>query len=150
MIKENELKPAKGAIKKRTRRGRGNASGLGGEAGRGHKGQQSRSGYSYRSGFEGGQMPLYRRLPKKRGSGNRVFKFEYAAVNLTVLDRIFSDNEIVDVKALTERGVMSKSEKFKVLGVGELTKKLIIKGHKISKTALEKLKASASTFEVVN
>lgn len=150
MIQESELKPAPGSTQKKVRKGRGNASGLGGESGRGHKGQKSRSGYSRRSGFEGGQMPLYRRLPKKRGSGNRVIGHEiYSAINLATLDRIFTDNDIVDTKALVLKGIMAKSEKFKVLGVGELSKKLTIKGHKISKTALEKLTPSSSTFETV-
>jgi large subunit ribosomal protein L15 len=149
MIKENELRPAKGAVQKKTRRARGDGSGLGGEAGRGHKGQQSRSGYSYRSGFEGGQMPLYRRLPKKRGTGNRVFKVEYSAINLDALETHFQANETVDAEALANRGLMGKSEKYKILGVGELTKKLTIKAHKISKTALEKLSSSSSVFEQI-
>ena len=100
-----EIKPNKLAIKKRKRKGRGNASGLGGECGRGHKGQKSRSGYKSRPGFEGGQMPLYKRIPKKRGI-QRVNKLEYQAINLSTLEKVFSEGDTVTPEALYEKGLI--------------------------------------------
>src|SRR3989338_8656027 len=100
-MKYNEVRPAKGAVKARTRRGRGNASGLGGESGRGHKGQKARSGGSIRPGFEGGQTPLYRRLPKRKGFNN-YSKVIVEAVNLGDINRCFLDNDVIDLDVLLD------------------------------------------------
>jgi large subunit ribosomal protein L15 len=142
------LKPADKAVKKGKRRGRGNASGLGGECGRGHKGQKSRSGGSCRPGFEGGQMPLYRRMPKKRGFFNK-FKKEYFIINLDDLDKHFADNDVIEMSALNAKGITSKSCNLKILGRGKLTKKVTIKAHSFSKTALEKIQQIQAKYEII-
>jgi large subunit ribosomal protein L15 len=142
------LKPAIGATKNRKRRGRGNASGLGGECGRGHKGQKSRAGNSLRPGLEGGQMPWYRRLPKKRGIQN-LFKIVYTPVNLNRLNECFSDGDIVGIDELIKAGLINANEKAVVLGDGKLEKKLTIKANRFSKTAIEKIEAAKSTYEIV-
>ncbi len=123
--------------KKRKRKGRGNASGLGGECGRGHKGQKSRSGFSRRAGFEGGQTPLYRRLPKLNGFNNSLFSTKYDVVNLEDLSNL--DLDEVDVKILTEKKLVSGKNMVKVLGNGTISKKMKISAHKISKAAKEKV-----------
>jgi len=146
--KVNELKPIEGSVRTRTRKGRGNASGFGGECGRGHKGQKSRSGYSRKIGFEGGQMPLYRRIPKKRGFRN-PFKIYYHAINLSLISELFKDGETVDLETLREKGILSPHELFKVLGNGELKKKVTIKAHKISESASEKAKKAGATVELI-
>lgn len=148
-MKENEFKPALGATKNKKRRGRGNASGLGGEAGRGHKGQKSRSGFSRRAGFEGGQMPLYRRLPKKRGLGNPK-KTYYFPINLVQLENAFNAGDFVSMETLIEKRIIDGNYQVKLLGSGSLTKKLNINLHQISKQALEKLKESASEFNQIS
>ncbi len=142
-MKEFEFKPAKGSVKKSTRKGRGNSSGKGGESGRGHKGQKSRTGYSRRTGFEGGQIPLYRRLPKKRGIGNKLFQESICVVNLNKLETFFQEGDVVDAVSLGEKGFVKtkRGVKIKILGTGEITKKLIVHAHYFSKTALEKLKS---------
>lgn len=145
----NELiKPAAGSTKKRKRVGRGNASGMGGESGRGHKGQKSRTGYSRRSGFEGGQTPLYRRLPKKRGLGNSGSGFQYAVINLATLDSIFAEGDSVTLEILVEKGLAKPLDGLKILGTGELTKSLVIKANAASKSALEKLKKVNASIEI--
>jgi len=143
------IKPAEGATQKRKRVGRGDSSGWGGEAGRGHKGQKSRSGYSRRSGFEGGQNPLYRRLPKRRGLGNLGKKVDYAVINLDTLNMFFSENEEVSLQILVEKGLAHKKQGLKILGTGELTKNLIIKANAISKTAADKLKKANIAVEIL-
>jgi large subunit ribosomal protein L15 len=148
-LKSNELSPATGSTKNRTRLGRGNASGHGGECGRGHKGQKSRSGYSRKAGFEGGQNPLYKRIPKNKGFKNFLFKIGYAAVNLSVLNELFNEGDTVDVDSLADKGVVQDNERIKILATGELTKKLHIKAHKASKSAEEKLKKAGATLEIV-
>ena len=148
MSAEILLSPKKGSVKKRVRRARGNASGLGGEAGRGHKGQKSRTGYSARSGFEGGQTPLYRRLPKKRGYGNPG-KHDTVAVNLDQLDRHFSDGDVVDYMTLLQKKLIKKAKFLKVLGNGSLSKKLTIRVHTFSKSVPEKLQESGSSLEII-
>ncbi len=148
-MNKSTIKPAKGSTAKRKRRGRGNASGLGGESGRGHKGQKSRSGYSAQGGFEGGQMPLYRRLPKKRGLGNAKQTY-FHPINLSQLNEFFENNSEVTPEILLEKKLIARNEKVKILGNGELSKKLTIKAHKISESALQKLTASTSTFEQIN
>jgi large subunit ribosomal protein L15 len=148
-IVEKTLKPAPGSTKKRIRVGRGDSSGHGGESGRGHKGQKSRTGYSRRTGFEGGQNPLYRRLPKRRGLGNPANGRVYATVNLEVIEQFFSDGDIVDLGSLISRKLVKKYAHLKVLGNGEITKALTIKAHAISKSAQEKIASTKSQFELV-
>lgn len=148
--KSNELAPAKGSTKNRTRLGRGNASGHGGECGRGHKGQKSRSGYSRKAGFEGGQNPLYRRIPKNKGFKNFKFKVTYAPINLSIIESQFNDDETVDIDSLVEKGIIQENELIKILGNGELKKKLTIKAHKASKSAVEKINKAGATLELVS
>jgi len=146
--KLNEIQPAEGSTKERRRVGRGNASGFGGECGRGHKGQKSRSGFSRKPGFEGGQNPLYRRIPKKRGFTNN-FKTVFAPVNLNDLDQTFNDGDTVNLESLYESGLVRFGYPVKLLGDGELSKKLTISVNKASKSAVEKCTASGSTLELL-
>lgn len=141
-------KPAKGSLKNRTRKGRGNAAGKGGECGRGHKGQKSRSGYSAKPGFEGGQMPLYKRVPKKRGFTN-PFRQVYSPVNFSDLSQ-FEDGEIVDLDKWIQEGFARDGEPIKLLGNGNCTKKLTLKVHKASQKALDKAKKSGIKVELIN
>ena len=139
-MKLHELSPEPGSRKTRTRRGRGLGSGLGKTSGRGQKGQNSRSGGGVRTGFEGGQMPLYRRLPK-RGFKN-IFALEYAEVNVSSLNR-FDDSAMVDPAAFVEEGILKNVlDGVRVLGNGELTKKLTVKANGFTKTAVEKIVAA--------
>lgn len=144
----HDLHPAPGAKKGRKRIGRGPGSGTGKTAGRGHKGQKSRSGYSRRYGFEGGQMPLVRRIPK-RGFYN-VFRVEYQVVNLRDLERVFADGDTVSVETLIEKGLTRRGKKpVKVLGDGELKKKLTVQAHKFSAAAKEGIEKAGGSCEVV-
>lgn len=146
-MKLHELKPAEGSRKTRKRKGRGPASGNGKTAGRGHGGQNSRSGGGVRPGFEGGQNPLYRRLPK-RGFKNLNRK-EYAIVNLTTLNS-FEEGTVITPELLLEKGVLKKLEDgLKILGDGELTTKLTVRAHKFSKSANEKITAAGGATEVI-
>ena len=146
-MKLHELSPAPGSRKTRIRRGRGLGSGLGKTAGRGQKGQNSRSGGGVRIGFEGGQMPLYRRLPK-RGFKN-IFAKEYAEVNVSSLNR-FDDGAVVDPVALIEEGILKNvRDGVRILGNGELTKKLTVKANGFTKTAENKIKAAGGEVEVI-
>lgn len=146
-MKLHELAPAAGSKKTRTRRGRGLSSGLGKTAGRGQKGQNSRSGGGVRSGFEGGQMPLYRRLPK-RGFKN-VFAKEYAEVNISQLNR-FEDGATVDPVALIEMGILKNvRDGIRILGNGTLEKKLTVIANGFTKTAEEKIVAAGGKVEVI-
>src|SRR6187401_3207923 len=131
-ISLNSLKPAKGSTHKKKRVGRGPGSGLGKTAGRGEKGQKSRSGYSQKRGFEGGQMPLHRRLPK-RGFTN-IFKREWAEVNLADLEKLFEAGATVTPESLVEKHLVRKSrvKAIVVLGQGELNKKLSVSAHRFS------------------
>ncbi|MBI4482561.1 MAG: 50S ribosomal protein L15 [Acidobacteria bacterium] len=141
----NSLKPPKGATQKPKRVGRGPGSGLAKTAGRGSKGQKSRAGSSVRPGFEGGQMPLHRRLPK-RGFTN-IFKTEYAIVNVGKLDR-FKEGMRVDAKQLLERGLVRNDRlPVKVLGHGDLKKSLTVVAHKFSKSAAEKIALAGGRVE---
>lgn len=145
----NTLRPAKGAKKPRKRVGRGPGSGTGKTAGRGHKGQKSRSGYSRRYGFEGGQMPLVRRIPK-RGFTN-IFRVEVQIVNLRDLERVFADGDSINPEVLAERGLIRKSEApVKVLGSGSLSKKLTVHAHKFSSSAKSQIEAAGGSCEVVS
>ncbi|MFQ5464878.1 MAG: 50S ribosomal protein L15 [Thermodesulfobacteriota bacterium] len=144
----DRLKPPRGANKKKKRVGRGESSGLGKTSGRGHKGQNSRSGGGVKAGFEGGQMPLQRRLPK-RGFTN-IFKVKNRAVNLSDLDRAFKKGETVDPEALMARGVVKRKHgPVKVLAKGELTVPLTVRANSFSSTASEKIKAAGGTVEVI-
>jgi len=146
-MKLHNLKPSPGSKKKRKRVGRGSGSGQGTTAGRGMNGQNSRSGGGTKPGFEGGQMPLYRRIPK-RGFTN-IFQKEYAIVNLETLNQ-FDDNEEVTVELLLENKIIKKElDGVKILGNGELNKKLTVKAHKFSKTAKEKIEAVGGKAEVI-
>lgn len=146
-MKLHELSPAPGSTKKAYRVGRGAGSGNGKTAGKGHKGQKARSGGGVRPGFEGGQMPLYRRLPK-RGFTNRN-SLEIVAINVDVLNRFDNDAEVT-VETLVEAGIIKNpKDGVKILGNGELTKKLTVKVNACSAGAEEKIKALGGTVEVI-
>ena len=146
-MKLHELRPAEGSTFARKRVGRGTGSGMGKTSTMGHKGQKARSG-SKKNGFEGGQMPLARRLPK-RGFSN-IFAKEYTIINVAELNR-FEDGTVITAQMLKEAGVISKIEKdgLKVLGRGELTKRLDVKAAKFSETAQKAIEAAGGTVEVV-
>ena len=142
----HDLGPAYGATTQRKRVGRGIGSGTGKTAGKGHKGQKARTGGSIRRGFEGGQTPLYRRIPK-RGFKNR-FTTEYAVINLSDLEK-FDNDTVVDIDLLLKEGIVRKElDGLKVLGNGELTKKLTVVAKKFSKSAEEKIQAAGGKIEV--
>lgn len=146
-MKLHELRPAEGARKAPKRIGRGTGSGLGRNAGKGEKGQKARSGGGVRPGFEGGQMPLYRRLPK-RGFTN-IFAKDFNSINVDRLN-IFEDGTEVTPELLLESGVISKlKDGVKILGDGELTKNLTVKATKFSKVAAEKIAAAGGKVEVI-
>ncbi len=143
----SNLKPAAGAKHSKKRVGRGHGTGQGTQAGRGHKGAQSRSGYKFKRGFEGGQMPLHRRVPK-RGFHN-AFRTEYAAVNLDTLAARFDAGTIVTPELLREKKVIRGSRPIKVLARGEMSKKLTVHAHKFSGKAAEKIAAAGGAVEVI-
>ncbi len=147
-MKLHELSPAPGSRKPANRVGRGISSGSGKTAGRGHKGQNARSGGGVKPGFEGGQLPLYRRLPK-RGFTNRFSK-EYTIINLDSLSK-FEDGAVVDLAILLDAGIVSKahSSGLKVLGNGEIAKKITVKAAVFSASAKEKIEAAGGKTEVV-
>ena len=147
-MKLHTLKPNEGAIKNRKRVGRGQGSGTGKTSGRGEKGQNARSGGGVRVGFEGGQTPLFRRLPK-RGFSNALFKKEYAIINLDELNK-FEDGAEVSLEVLREMGIVKKSKDgLKVLGNGTLEKKLNVKANKFSASAKEQIEKSGGKAEVI-
>ncbi|MDD6226052.1 MAG: 50S ribosomal protein L15 [bacterium] len=147
-MKLNELSPAEGSKKAPKRIGRGHGSGQGKTAGKGHKGQKARSGKGMRVGFEGGQMPLQRRIPK-RGFNNNFAK-KIATVNLSTLNSKFDDGAVVDVKALTDAGVVKNSfDAVKILGNGKIEKKLTVKVSAFSESAKSKIEAAGGKTEVV-
>ena len=141
----SNLKPAEGSTKTRKRIGRGSGSGLGGTSTRGHKGAKSRSGYSKKIGFEGGQMPLQRRVPKF-GFKN-ITRVEYKAINIDVLQALATEKKLekIDVDTLIEAGFISKKQLVKILGKGELTAKLEVAAHAFSKTAEAAIVAAGGT-----
>ena len=144
----SNLKPSQGSKHSKKRVGRGHGSGQGTQAGRGHKGAQSRSGYSFKRGFEGGQMPLHRRVPK-RGFHN-PFRVEYAVVNLDTLAERFDAGTVVTPELLRERGLVHGERlQIKVLARGEFSKKLTVRAHKFSGKAAEKLAAAGGAAEVL-
>lgn len=136
MLKLNDLSPNQGARKNKKRVGRGHGSGLGKTSGRGHKGARSRSGYSLAPGFEGGQMPLHRRLPKR--GFNNIFKTEYNIISLTDLDS-FEAGATIDKNALVEAGLVEGDDKVKVLANGQITKAVTVDVDKVSKGAAQKI-----------
>jgi large subunit ribosomal protein L15 len=144
----SNLKPADGSKHSKKRVGRGHGSGQGTQAGRGHKGAQSRSGYSFKRGFEGGQMPLHRRVPK-RGFHNE-FRVEYAVVNLDTLSERFDNGTVVTPELLHEVGLITQTRRpVKVLARGDVSKTLTVKAHKFSGKAAEKIAAAGGTTEVI-
>lgn len=147
MIYVNELKPKKGATHKKKRLGTGQGSGHGQTSTRGQKGQRSRSGDPKRVGFEGGQMPLLRRLPK-RGFNNNAFKKVYEVVNLSTLDKYFKDGEEVNTEALIKKGIVHRGP-VKVLGDGEISKKLNLSVNAISKSAREKIEKAGGKVSII-
>ena len=145
----NNLRPAEGSTHKKKRVGRGPGSGLGKTAGRGNKGQKSRSGYSGKTGFEGGQMPLQRRLPK-RGFTN-IFKKQWIEVSLATLEQSFAAGDSVTPELMHERGVIAKGHRdVVVLGTGEITKALTVSAHRFTKGARQKIEAAGGTVNVVS
>ena len=142
-----ELTPAQGSTKDTKRKGRGHGSGNGKTAGRGHKGQNARSGGGVRIGFEGGQMPIYRRLPKR--GFNNIFALKYSEINVSDLNK-FEDGAVVDAESLKSAGIIKKTlDGINVLGNGELTKKLTVKAAIFSASAKEKIEAAGGKCEVV-
>ena len=144
----SNLRPPKGAKHSKKRVGRGQGSGTGVQAGRGHKGAKSRSGFTHKRGFEGGQMPLHRRVPK-RGFHN-PFRVEYAVVNLDTLAEVFDAGSSVTPELLRERGLVRQATALvKVLGRGDIAKKLTVHAHKFSGSAAEKIAAAGGSAEVI-
>jgi len=144
----NNLKPAEGSKFERKRVGRGPGSGNGKTAGRGNKGAQSRSGWKYKRGFEGGQMPLHRRVPKR--GFNNIFRTEYDVVNLDQLEKLFAQGATVTVDALRDAGIVSsRTAKVKVLARGEVKKALTVQAHKFSGQAAEKIAAAGGKAETI-
>jgi large subunit ribosomal protein L15 len=144
----SNLKPAQGSKHAKKRVGRGHGSGQGAQAGRGHKGAQSRSGFKFKRGFEGGQMPLHRRIPK-RGFHNG-FRREYAVVNLDTLAECFDAGTVITPELLRERVLVHGAKApIKVLARGDISKKLTVKAHKFSGKAAEKIAAAGGATEVI-
>lgn len=147
----SSLKPAEGSVKSRKRIGRGVGSGKGGTATKGHKGQKAISGYSRKKGFEGGQMPLVRRLPKY--GFNNINRVEFKSINIGTLQTLAEKKSLtaIDVKTLYEAGLVSKKDKVKILGRGELKAKLDVKAHAFSKSAIAAIEALQGTAtKIVN
>jgi len=144
----HDIKPNPGAKHRRKRLGSGESSGLGKTCGRGHKGQKSRSGGGPRSTFEGGQMPLYRRLPK-RGFNNKRFKKIYAVVNVGLLEDSFDEGSLINDQSLREQGIVKgKYDGIKILGVGEVSKKFKLSVNKVSDSAKEKIEKAGGSIEL--
>ena len=146
-MKMHELAPAIGSTKESKRIGRGHGSGNGKTAGKGHKGQKARAGHGMRAGFEGGQMPLQRRVPKR--GFNNIFAEEWVAINVSALE-VFEDGSVVDAAALVAENIVKKADvPVKVLGNGKLTKKLEVKLNAYSASAAEKINAAGGKAEVI-
>ena len=144
----NNLHPAEGSTHKKKRLGRGPGSGLGKTSGKGHKGQKSRSGYSRKIGFEGGQMPLQRRLPK-RGFTN-IFKKQWIEISLGKIEENFNAGDVVTPEILHERGLIKKAKHdLVILGTGEVSKSLTISAHRFTKTAKDKVEKAGGTATVI-
>ena len=146
-MKLHELSPAEGSKKEAKRIGRGHGSGQGKTAGKGHKGQKARAGKGMRVGFEGGQMPLQRRIPKR--GFNNIFRKNIVAINVGTLNK-FEDGAVVDIAALTEKGIVKNSfDGVKILSNGTITKKLTVKANAFSKGAVAKIEAAGGKTEVI-
>lgn len=146
-MKLHELSPAPGSVRDVKRIGRGHGSGQGKTAGKGHKGQKARAGRGFRPGFEGGQMPLQRRIPKR--GFNNIFAAPYTAINVAALNK-FEDGAVVDAQALLEAGIVSKADNgVKILGNGKLEKKLTVKVAAYSESAKAKIEAAGGQAEVI-
>ncbi|MDR9458527.1 MAG: 50S ribosomal protein L15 [Dehalococcoidia bacterium] len=148
-MKQHELAPSIGAKHKRKRIGRGLGSGHGRTAGKGSKGQLARAGRHIRPGFEGGQNPLIKRLPEKRGFTN-IFRVEYDTINITVLNRFEADSEVTPQRFVDEGLVKSLKKPIKILGNGELLKPLTVSAHKFTQTARSKIEAAGGIVEEIN
>ncbi len=147
-MKLHDLAPASGSTKERKRIGRGPASGQGKTAGKGHKGQLARAGRGMRAGFEGGQMPLQRRIPKR--GFNNIFATELAIVNIATLDKYYEDGDTVTVDSLLEKGILKKTlDGVKVLGRGDTSKKLTVQVNAFSESAKTKIEAAGGKAEVI-
>jgi large subunit ribosomal protein L15 len=143
------IKPAIGSVKKKKRIGRGPGSGMGKTSTKGHKGQKARKGSSIRTGFEGGQTPLYRRLPK-RGFKNFLFKNNYNEINLYLLNN-FEDNTVINYEVLKEKGLINKNlKKIKILGNGELNKKLEVHANFLSENAKKKIESAGGKVIIIS
>ena len=146
-MKLHELSPAFGSTKESKRIGRGHGSGNGKTGGKGHKGQKARAGHGMRPGFEGGQMPLQRRIPKR--GFNNIFAEEWIAINVSALE-VFEDGTVVDATALQDKGIIKKADKpVKVLGNGKIPKKLTVNLNAFSASAAEKINAAGGKAEVI-
>ena len=143
----SNLKPPKGARHSKKRIGRGQGSGQGVQAGRGHKGAKSRSGFKFKRGFEGGQMPLHRRVPKR--GFNNIFRVEFEVVNLDTLEERFDAGSEVTLDLLRERGLVGRGGRVKVLARGEISKALTVHAHKFSGKAAERIAAAGGRVELV-
>lgn len=143
----DRLKAPKGANQKKTRRGRGEGSGLGKTSGRGGKGQTARTGGNIKPGFEGGQMPLQRKLPK-RGFTN-IFRTAYQVVNIGAIAKAFKAGETVDPASILDKGLIKRKMLVKVLGEGEITVAVTVKANSFSKSAIDKIKAAGGVAEVI-
>jgi large subunit ribosomal protein L15 len=143
----SNLRPPKGATHSKKRIGRGQGSGQGVQAGRGHKGAKSRSGFHHKRGFEGGQMPLHRRVPKR--GFNNIFRVEFEVVNLDTLEERFDAGSEITIDMLRERGLVGRTGRVKVLARGELSKALTVHAHKFSGKAAESIAAAGGRVEVV-
>ncbi len=147
-MKLHELTPAPGSVKDAKRKGRGAGSGNGKTAGKGHKGQKARSGGGVRPGFEGGQMPLQRRIPKR--GFNNIFATNYVAINVGVLNEKFNDGDVVDAAAIKASGIIKNTKDgIKILGEGNLTKKLTVKAAAYSESAKQKIEEAGGKAEVI-
>ena len=147
-MKLSNISYTEGSKKKRNRVGRGTSSGSGKTSGKGHKGQKARSGYSRKAGFEGGQLPLFKRIPK-RGFSNYEFKIKYAIINVEDLN-VFEESVEVNPEILKDAGMIKNQlDGIKILGNGTLNKKLIVKAHSFTKTAKEKIEAKGGKVEVI-
>jgi large subunit ribosomal protein L15 len=144
----HDLRPAEGSTQKRKRVGRGTGSGKGKTSGRGTKGQNARAGGGVKITFEGGQLPLVKRLPKLRGFNNR-FKVYYSAVNVDVLERVFEANAAVSPDTLASVGLVDADDPIVVLGRGEISKPLQVKAHRVSSGARGKIEAAGGTIEIL-
>ncbi len=147
-MKLHELTPAPGSVKDAKRKGRGAGSGNGKTAGKGHKGQKARSGGGVRPGFEGGQMPLQRRIPKR--GFNNIFATNYVAINVGVLNEKFNDGDVVDAAAIKASGIIKNTKDgIKILGEGNLEKKLTVKASAYSESAKQKIEEAGGKAEVI-